>query len=434
MSVKHKRVIIMQPGPIHLFWTTGIFYLWSLKDRFDFVLIVPDNYRDHPQFIKVASLPAVRHVEYTSQSGRLWRHFTYSNTMKALLEKYPPVYLLLHNRSYIENQYLIYWARKLSPETKRYYYQNGRMSLMWEDDFKARRAAQMESFASRLPILGHHPCLSGRIVDIRNSISYLLSYKLLPLLAIHSAFTPPVNVTSGMINREATLRMSNTCKDYLLSYLENEIKAYRAQGIENIIKIQHPLSSCSSEVFEFLYGEVVETDSILLLPSYGYTSRMLESGWKKDRLVQHLASKWCEAIGKLLERFHGYTLKLKLHPASFADPVWKEIIELIRSQFPAVAIIDPTQSAEWHVVQSKVIVGDVTTVLWWAGMLGGKVVVSLDIFGYPGGDELKSYVQLLAVINNLSDASTDEAIKNIAELRRPDTDTDTDTRIPDLFH
>lgn len=430
MSGEPKRVIIMQPGPIHLFWTTGIFYLWSLKDRFDFVLIVPENYRNHPQFIKVASLPAVRHVEYLSQSGRLWRHFTYSNTMKALLEKYPPAYLLLHNRSYIENQYLVHWARRFCLETKRYYYQNGRMSLMWQDDFKARRAAQMESLAHRLPILSHYPSLAGRIVDIRNSITYLLSYKFLPLLAIHSVFTPPVNITNGMINREATRSMSNTHKDYLLSYLENEIEAYRAQGIENIIQIRHPLAFCSWEVFEFLYGTVAETDAILLLPSYGFTSRMLESGWKKDSLVQHLASKWCEAIGKLLERFPGYALKMKLHPASSADPLWKAIIELIRGQFPAVEIIDPKQSAEWQVVQSKVVVGDVTTVLWWAGMLGGKVVVSLDIFGYPGGDELKSYVPLLAVINHLSDASMDEITKKTAELRQPDIDS----WISDIFY
>lgn len=402
MNGNQRRVIIMQPGPIHLFWTTGVFYLWSLKDRFDFVLIVPENYRDHPQFIKVAGLPAFRHVEYLSQRGRLWRHFSYSSTMKALLEKHPPAYLLLHNRSYIENQYLIHWARKLFPEAKRYYYQNGRMSLMWQDDFKARRAVQIDSLAHRLPILGHYPRFAGRIVDIRNYISYLLNFKLLPLLAIHSAFSPPVNVTNGLINREATLRMSNRCKDYLLAYLANEIEAYRAQGIENIVQMQHPLASCKREVFEFLYGEVIETDSILLLPSYGFTSRLLESGWKKDSLVKHLGSKWCEAIEKLLEHFPGYLLKIKLHPASFADPVWKEIIDHIRRHFPAIEIIDPKQSAEWHVVQSKVIVGDVTTVLWWAGMAGGKVVVSLDVFGYPGGDELKEYPEIILYLTEKS--------------------------------
>lgn len=398
-----KPVIIIQPGPVHLFWTTGVFYLWSLKDRFDFVLIVPDNYRDHPQFIKVASLPAILHVEYLPLSGRVWRHFSYSNTMKALLEEYPPAYILLNNRSYIENQYLIHWARKLCPETKRYNYQNGRMSLMWQDDFKARRAVQIEHLVHKFPIFGRNPNLAGRIVDIKNSLTFLLNYKALPFFAIRSVFTPPVNVTNGRIDREATRRMSRGDNDYLLSYLENEIEAYRAQGVENIIQMQHPLAACGLKVFEFLYGEVVETDSILLLPSYGFTSRMLEAGWKENSLVQHIAGKWCEAIEKLQERFPSYAVKMKLHPASFADPAWKKIIEIIQSRFSAITVIDPKQSAEWHIVRSKVIVGDVSSALWWAGIYGGKIVISLDIFNYPGGDELKQYPELICYCKNINE-------------------------------
>jgi hypothetical protein len=48
-------------------------------------------------------------------------------------------------------------------------------------------------------------------------------------------------------------------------------------------------------------------------------------------------------------------------------------------------------------------VGDVTTVLWWAGMHGGKVVVSLNIFGYPGGDELEKYPTIISYISSCID-------------------------------
>jgi len=406
MSRDQKRVIIMQPGPLHLFWTTGVFYLWSLKDRFDFALIVPETYRDNAQFKKVASLPEIRHVEYLPMNGWLSLCFKYSSQFKQILEKYSPAYILLHNRSYIENQYLIHWARKLCVGAKRYYYQNGRMSLMWQDDFKARRAGKIEELANKYPLFSRNLGLAGRAVDIKNALIFFLTFKVLPYLAIRSFFTPPVNVTNGSIDREATRRMSNADNDCLLSYLDIEIDAYRAQGIENVTKIRHPLTTCGLKVFEFLYGEVVETDSILLLPSYGFTSRMVEAGWEKDSLAQHIAGKWCEAIEKLMEVFPGYAIKMKLHPASFADPLWKNIIYLILSQFSTVDIIDPNQSAEWHVVQSAVIVGDVTTVLWWAGMFGGKVVLSLDIFGYPAGDELKGYSGCIHYLNSLGDIPT----------------------------
>lgn len=52
-------------------------------------------------------------------------------------------------------------------------------------------------------------------------------------------------------------------------------------------------------------------------------------------------------------------------------------------------------------VQSRVIVGDVTSVLWWAAMFGGNVVINLDIFDYHGGEELRSYPDLIHYVDNL---------------------------------
>lgn len=399
-----KPVIIMQPGPIHLFWTTGVFYLWSLKERFDFVLIVPAIYQDNTLFSKVASLGAIRHVEYLPPKGKFLRHFKYSNSFQALLRQYSPAYLLLHNRSYLENQYLIYWSCKICPETPRYYYQNGRMSLMWQVVIDTLRACGIETLINRIPLLSQHPKVAGKIVDLKNEFNFILNYKFFPWLVIQETFSPPVNVLSGRIDQDA-VRRSNTDKDFLLAYLDIEIEAYRRKGIDNIIHIRHPLSDSGSQVFKFLYGDVVESNIILLLPSNGYTSRMIEAGWKQSDLVQHIAGKWCEAIVKLLESFPGFVLMMKLHPASYADPVWQTIIQQIQSRFPALIIVDPKQSAEWHVVQSKVIVGDVSSVLWWAAMYGGKVVLSLDIFGYPAGNELKSYCKYIHYSNNINNIS-----------------------------
>ncbi|NDB87170.1 MAG: hypothetical protein EB127_31480, partial [Alphaproteobacteria bacterium] len=339
--------------------------------------------------------------EYLSQKTSLKRYLTYSHAMKALLIKYSPAFILQHNWSYIANQYLIHWARKLCPNTRRFYYQNGRMSLMWKDDFKARRAAQMEGISKSLPILTEFPRISGLVVDIQNFTSYFLIYKFVPLISIKTTFTPPVNVTNGMINTEAVSHITGSHNDSLFAYLDNEIESYRTQGFVNILKINHPLVSCSSEVFRFLYGEHTSTNTILLLPSYGFTSRMIESGWKRELLEQHLASKWNNAISKLLDSFPGFNLKIKLHPSSFEDPLWKDIIESIKTSHPIIEIIDSKQSAEWHIVQAKVIVGDVSSALWWAALYGNKTVISLDIFGYAGGSEMLSYHPYIYYIDDI---------------------------------
>ena len=204
-----KPIIIMQPGPIHLFWTTGVFYFWLLKDNFDFVLIVPEGYRENELFAKVEELKSMLHVEYFL-SGGLKRHIHCSKRFQLLLRQYRPVYLLLHNRSYIENQYLIHWAHKICPNSIRYYYQNGRTSLMWESDFSARRAVQVEGIMNRFPLFRGNPKFVGKLSDGHNNLAYLINFKIFPLLVMKMILTPPVNVYNGYIDHDAMIKLSNT--------------------------------------------------------------------------------------------------------------------------------------------------------------------------------------------------------------------------------
>ena len=278
----------------------------------------------------------------------------------------------MHNRSYVENQYLLYHCRRVCPEARRYYYQNGRMSLMWKDDFIARRAAQIHDVIHRNKWLAAHHKITGILVNILNKFKFFVNYRLLPFVICGVVFRPPLNVTNGEIDAKATRQFQSSKKDYLLAYLDNEIEAYRSQGITNIFKIQHPLRGTGHDVFTFLYGEIVETDCILILPSYGFTSRLIEDGWSVDAVVGHVASRWSDTIRELQDRLHGYELKIKLHPESRNDLLWKRIVDKITGQFPKLEIVPTEESAEWHVVRSRVIVGDVTTVLWWAGLYGGE--------------------------------------------------------------
>ena len=42
-------------------------------------------------------------------------------------------------------------------------------------------------------------------------------------------------------------------------------------------------------------------------------------------------------------------------------------------------------------VESGVVVSDISSVLWWAQFVGGKTVISLDLFGYRGGSTMRHY-------------------------------------------
>lgn len=405
MSDNQKRVIIMQPGPLHLFWTTGVFYFWQLKDRFDFAFVVPSSYLKSNEFQKLLTLPAVRHVEYIAPTAILWRHQSCRKQFRRVLNDFTPTYLLLHNTSYPENQHLIQLARKLYPQSLLYHYQNGRMPIKWKEDFSTRRSMQIESVYRLMPWMSRLPGLTAALVNMHNHLSYMVHIKIIPLLTVVRTFSPPVNVYNGDISIEATQNHYKNENNRLFAYLELEALAIKEQGAgQGVIVIQHPMSRCGDEVFRFLYGDFNVKDQIIVFPSYGFTSSLIERGWEERAIADHISERWFAAISSLLFEFPTYEVKFKLHPASHADRIWQQIVIQLQLRLGSkLEVIQSKASAEFLVAQSRVIAGDVTTVLWWAALYGNKTVISFDIFGYSGGDEMHLYQPNINYVSNLED-------------------------------
>lgn len=418
MSGDKKRVIIMQPGPIHLFWTSGVFYFWQLKDRFDFVFIVPSSYLKSNEFQKLLELPAVRHVEYLVTAEILWRHYYYLKQIRRVLKDFPPTYLLLHNISYPENQYLIHLARRLYPQSLRYHYQNGRMPLMWEIDFAARRSTQVESIYRLMPWMSRVPRLTSTLINTRNYLAYFTNFKIFALMNVAQTFSPPINIFTGEVNFEAAKSHYEGKYDKILCYLDIEAQVYRDQGAQNVNVIQHPMSLRGDEVFRFLFGDFNVKNQIVIFPSCGFTSSLIESGWDEVDLINHISGRWFDVIQSLLIKFPTFNVKIKLHPASHADPLWQNIVTQLQLKLGSkLDVIESKVSAEFLVVQSRVIVGDVTSVLWWAAMYGNKTVVSFDIFGYAGGNEMQLYKPHIDYVCNLAEYITTESGGKTVESR-----------------
>jgi hypothetical protein len=228
-------------------------------------------------------------------------------------------------------------------------------------------------------------------------------------------FRPPVNVFTGRVDREATIRSSRSEKDILLAYLENEIAMYETQGTRNIVRIQHPMQKVGRELLQFLQRKCVEKDAILILPSHGFTSLLIENGQEESSVIDHVSARWREAIMALQIRFPNHELLLKSHPSSKDDPVWQEVLIRLQQHFPKMVCLPIAHSAEFYVAESKVIASDVSTVLWWATLWGGKIAISFDIFDYPGGDELKGYDHV-CLIQSLKEFDTVSLQRDSATL------------------
>jgi len=239
------------------------------------------------------------------------------------------------------------------------------------------------------------------------------------LLAVARVLRPPINVYNGYVNIETTQQHYEGEYDIILSYLDIEAQVYRAQGAQNVTVIQHPVSLCGNEVFRFLYDDFKVKDQILVVPSYGFTSNLIEKGWGANAVAEHVSTRWLEAIESLLVKFPTYKVKIKLHPVAHADQIWKKIVtQLQLSLGSKLEWIPSNVSAEFLVVQSKVIVGDVTSVLWWAALYGNKTVISFDIFGYYGGNELSFYQPYINYICGLEEEITLVPSPSITAFRK----------------
>ena len=417
-----KPVIIMQTGPLHLFWTTGVFYFWTLKKKFNIILIVPDTYREDTKFKKIETLNEVLCVEYLSSKkslvSRLTRFSNFSNIFKRLLLKVKPVYILLHNQNYIENLYLMHWARNICPKVPFYFFQNGSINPNMKDDFLVRRSIKVQNYLERKLLSHISKNIVGTVVDVTNWLQFRLKFKFIPWIVIHKVFNPHINVYGGYIDKDAGRNLSSSDKDYQFAYLDNEIDVFNALGLCNIVKVRHPLMDCNEEVFKFLYDEGFdEANNILILPSYGHNAQLIASGQNPSQLTSNISDKWIKIIEELQDQFPEYSVSIKLHPNSASDEIWKKIIQTILSAYPELKVVDTSESAEWCIVKSKVIVGDVTSALWWAGLYGGKIVISFDVFGYSMGGAMKKYQEILNYVDE------DLFIKNKHNIYRKSTIT-----------
>jgi len=156
-----------------------------------------------------------------------------------------------------------------------------------------------------------------------------------------------------------------------------------------------------------------EEDIILILPSYGFTSRLAtEKGMSKNDIERMVSDKWIAAIRILSNKFPENRFVWKLHPASEKDQLWYKITSRIKKEYKEVTIISPKEIAEKWIIKSKVIVGDVSTIFWWANFLNSKILISLDIFNYSSGDGMKYYegIYYFDSLNKLVSADFREAI------------------------
>ena len=376
-------------GPIHLFWTTGVFYIYELAENYNLYLIVPENYKTNEKFLEIIKTFSIK-VSFLPEGNIFQRNRLAAKELRRVVNTFVPDFLLIHNRFYPDTLYLLFWCKLLAPNCIRISYQDGRVALDWNEDFYARFARDVEILKAKYP--GTPGWCIKFFKKIHYRITYLIQIKILPLLFTGKVLRPKVDIFSGRVfNLNADVNFQSG-KDFMLAYLECEAKELEHICNWEAVCIKHPLGVVGEKFFSKNAIDCEINSGILILPSYGFTSTLLlNSDLDEATIIKMLTENWIRALFNVISIFPNQEIAIKLHPASVEDKVWLQIVANMRASIPNIKEYSVFENAESLITKNKIIIGDVSSSLWWALLYGNKTVISLDLFGYRGGDEMKNY-------------------------------------------
>lgn len=413
-----KPVVFFMPGPLRLFWGTGFFLMWLLKDKYDFVIAAPSDYKNDLRFAKVGEFCDVSCITFFELPLTITGHLHCSRAFKDMARSFSPRFLLLHNINYPENQYAIEAFRSASSEIPVVMYQNGRWPVDWFKVVKLSLEFSSRKVSSKLKL----PVVWGEvIVRCGRAIKNILDLRILPLFLQGKIFHPLIDQRSSLpwvSNIKRFSASQSSMRLFILGFNEIEIEAYRRSIIPCVLQSQHPVGSVGGEAFEFLYGVTTIENQIAILPSMGLPSSLFDDSDSLEQKAEKISSRWISAL-EILRNRTGYRLVVKVHPLAQKDPLWLRIVEQIRQSISDVEVLPSSLPVEGIILSSKIVISDVSTALLWASYLGGRVVISLNTFGYTGGEEMRHYDKIHYVEDVKCLASMDLSIGKTGDENVP---------------
>ncbi len=393
-----KKNVILAPGPLHLFWVTGIYYLWELSKIYGVVLVVDENYQKDQMFLEAIALCNVKKILYTPNSKDIFaRHRHYAKEFKDLVFNYKPVFVFQHNCVYIPNLYLFYFSQQANIKCKRIVYLNAMQPINWKEDFQGAVLYNVYTLANRYKFQHFFALVLYRI---KSWLFFILEYYLIPVMYCRVRFRPIMNPYTRTIIRWNWVNQF----DYLLIYyrIEKDVLQEVYGPETKTMQIQHPVITSGSQVHNTLYG-VLEEPLVIILPSYGYINLYMKNRKiSQEEIVKEVSEKWIRAIEKITHIFPGMKVIWKLHPRQIDDYLWQSITDQIKVKIPDIVVLPPNENAQKWILRSKVVISEVSTTLWWTAFIHGKIPISLNVLGVSYCNDFK-YFEGVFYFSTLSD-------------------------------
>jgi hypothetical protein len=384
MAEAVRPLILFVPGELHIFRASAAYHALALARDFDLVMMVGEHFRGDSFLERFLSLCPVKEICYFSVKGNIWRrHRQLVRLLRDLTKRWRPAALYQHAFVYPHNLYARFFVQTASPGAKNFVFQ----AAMTAPDLdslasnlaagEAFRFAQRRGIPSSLAVPAyrmHFRCWS------------FLSYQLLPLLFTGHALPVPYDLIAARRRPGST----SVPDAYLVYGQVDQDNLSREYGSLPYRIVRNPITDVGGALDATMYGAKEAAPRIVVLPSQDWVNEEIAAApQRKEAIVTRHADIWSAALARLLARYPGRCLLWKPHPVHHDDPVMRSIVERVRRDIPGLLVADGNQSAEALMVESEIVVSDVSTVLWWASMHPGLTAISLDLWNGVGGDSLK---------------------------------------------
>ena len=414
MDEPHRPTILFVPEELHLFRAVGAYHAWNLAAEFDLVLLIGENYRGD-RFVErfLAQMPAVREVIYFPITGNIWhRHRAMASLISEVVARTRPRAVYQHAFVYAHNLYAFYLAKDVVPNVAHLVFQ----AAMTVPDLKKLAdnlmAGEVMRFASRngLPMP-----LAGPAFRFKYRVGRLLHHRILPLVMARHVFPVPYDLQRCEMQR-GNCFFPSAYLVYSKSEAENIEREY--SPAVNCQIVENPVGGSGMELDRLMHNVALRRDRIVILPSQDWLNEEIaDAPAQRTAIIARYAATWIDAIRHLRARYVGYLVAWKLHPAHRSDETFAELIACLKRGIRELEVIDSSVSAELLMLESRVVVSDVSSALWWAALRTELVAVSLDLWGGRGGDAFRghrsvNYVNALSQIDELPlvDAMTPEQL------------------------
>lgn len=384
-----KKYILFNPGPVHHFFFIPIMLIWNLLKKNEIILILDRSYKDNEYFSKIKNLPKVKEIFFIEERNSTKNYYDLKKIISSIFLKYEFSEIYTPNPSYVSSYALVLLSKKMQPNAKRKYFQVAREVNSYPKEAEVKLNILVQNFRFKfIP-----STIVIQIIRLKLCLKFFIVFKLLPIIIFGETFAPWTNpyypkysytklfIDKGFClnDQDQTIFFDEKVIDHMHNFFKGLKFNMSELGLQNNYQ----------EIYSYFFGQQPNTSPIIsIFPTWGVFKTNLDEDW-------------LNIILELKKYNPDHQIQIKFHPGVRDDYI-EEIFKKISEKVSGIKILPRNTPAFKMVSDSSIIIGDTTTVLWFATFFKDKTVCSLDLFNFNDGDCLKLYSEKLLFVDDIN--------------------------------